>query len=158
MHMTLNWCFTRVLIDAIGFNRCFIISSFNLAALQHFFKKRQNRRYYHFKLKFLFTEGDTLLLACLSFYLFCPSVHPSVYVVCMYGLFLSVCRLFNSSGALFFFVYTYCFSQAIQCQWCFVHHVFFSQAVQCQCGALFIIYYVFFSQAIQCQWCFVHVP
>ena len=48
MHMTLNWCFTRVLIDTIGFNRCFIISSFNLATLQ-FFKKRQNRRYYHFK-------------------------------------------------------------------------------------------------------------
>ena len=49
MHMTLNWCFTRVLIDTIGFNRCFIISSFNLATLQQFFKKRQNRRYYHFK-------------------------------------------------------------------------------------------------------------
>ena len=48
MHMTLNWCFTRVLIDAIGFNRCFITSSFNLATLQQFFKKRQNRRYYHF--------------------------------------------------------------------------------------------------------------
>ena len=48
MHMTLNWCFTRVLIDAIGFNRCFIISSFNIATLQQFFKKRQNRRYYHF--------------------------------------------------------------------------------------------------------------
>ena len=47
--MTLNWCFTRVLIDAIGFNRCFIISSFNLATLQQFFKKNQNRRYYHFK-------------------------------------------------------------------------------------------------------------
>ena len=31
MHMTFNWCFTRVLIDAIGFNRCFIISPFNLA-------------------------------------------------------------------------------------------------------------------------------
>ena len=27
----------------------FIISSFNLATLQQFFKKRQNRRYYHFK-------------------------------------------------------------------------------------------------------------
>ena len=49
MHMTLNWCFPRVLIDAIGFNRCFIISSFNLATLQQFWKKRQNRRYYHFK-------------------------------------------------------------------------------------------------------------
>ena len=48
MHMTLNWCFTRVLIDAIGFNWCFIISSFNLATLQQFFKNRQNRRYYHF--------------------------------------------------------------------------------------------------------------
>ena len=48
MNMTLNWCFTRVLIDAIRFNRCFIISSFNLATLQQFFKKRQNRRYYHF--------------------------------------------------------------------------------------------------------------
>ena len=42
MHMTLNWCFTRVLIDAIGFNRCFTISSFNLATWQQFFKKRQN--------------------------------------------------------------------------------------------------------------------
>ena len=31
------------------FRRCFIISSFNLATLQQFFKKRQNRRYYHFK-------------------------------------------------------------------------------------------------------------
>ena len=51
MHKTLNWCFTRVLIDAIGFNRCFILSSFNLATLQQFFKKRQNRRYYHFKSK-----------------------------------------------------------------------------------------------------------
>ena len=49
MHMTLNWCFTRVLIYAIGFNRCFLISSFNLATLQQFFKKHQNRRYYHFK-------------------------------------------------------------------------------------------------------------
>ena len=49
MHMTLNWCFTRVLINAIEFNRCFIISSFNLATLQQFLKKRQNRRYYHFK-------------------------------------------------------------------------------------------------------------
>ena len=49
MHMTLNWCFTRVLIDAIGFNRCFIISSFNLATLQQLLKNRQNRRYYHFK-------------------------------------------------------------------------------------------------------------
>ena len=49
MHMTLNWYFTRVLIDTIGFNRCFVISSFNLATLQQFFKKRQNRRYYHFK-------------------------------------------------------------------------------------------------------------
>ena len=50
MHMTLNWCFTRVLIDAIGFNRCFIISSFNWATLQPFFKKHGNRGYYHFKL------------------------------------------------------------------------------------------------------------
>ena len=49
MHMTLNWCFTRVLINAIGFNRCFIISSFNLATLQQFFEKRQNSWYYHFK-------------------------------------------------------------------------------------------------------------
>ena len=49
MHMTLNWCFKRVLINAIGFNRCFIILSFKLATLQQFFKKRQNRRYYHFK-------------------------------------------------------------------------------------------------------------
>ena len=49
MHMTLNWCFTRVLIDAIGFNWCFIISSCNLATLQKFFKKCQNRRYYRFK-------------------------------------------------------------------------------------------------------------
>ena len=40
--------FYKSLIDAIGFNRCFIISSFNLATLQQFFKKRQNRRYYHF--------------------------------------------------------------------------------------------------------------
>ena len=27
----------------------YIILSFNLATLQQFFKKRQNRRYYHFK-------------------------------------------------------------------------------------------------------------
>ena len=59
MHMTLNWCFTRVLIDAIGFNRCFIISSFNLATLQQFFKKRQNRRYYHFKTCYTNTNDGT---------------------------------------------------------------------------------------------------
>ena len=57
MHITLNWCFTRVLIDAIGFNRCFIISSFNLATLQLFFKKHQNRRYYHFKTKIFHDPG-----------------------------------------------------------------------------------------------------
>ena len=41
MHMALNWCFTRVLIDAVRFNRCFIISSFNLATLQQFFKNTE---------------------------------------------------------------------------------------------------------------------
>ena len=39
------------------FYKSFIISSFNLATLQQFFKKRQNRRYYHFNVKQI-TERD----------------------------------------------------------------------------------------------------
>ena len=65
MHMTLNWCFTRVLIDKIEFNRCFIISSFNLATLQQFFKKRQNRRYYHFNI-YMYTGIDSYMIQYIS--------------------------------------------------------------------------------------------